>query len=529
MDRPYRLTASRLFRCLVLALAAMLLLAACQAPGSDSTEAGPAATLTAWRLPTDTPLAHTSTPVQAAAGATALLPAAAISGDIAAAHQPQQIPVEPPGRSAAASATPPPSPAAPPGWNPAMASDLLFRTDSLLVRWDPFTQSADLLADNVAAFTPSPTGRTVILLRPANIAANGVERFDLLLLDLQSGQSLPLLAQTPRLYHLAVSPDGQRLAYLEQADGGDVYTLRLPSPGQPASAEPLRLGVCQPGPRPGCTPPAWSPDSLSLLWLDERGAWLSILRPDDARLVQSLEVTVNDPRGGTSQMAARFSAPTWSPAGRFALVTVAPLGSQVSWQAVLDTRGERLVKIPGSYRQSELENNAAWMQNGDLLLAHAGGPPAHSIPYIQHYRLFATRQELFDLQRTFDLFTPPAETATLLSPTWLHQPEPESVVFLLQATAPDVFPELYRLNLANGQLERLGGLPFPVTRLSWSPDGQAALVAGVEGQALYFPFGGATLDLSPYLAGKSPLPGGEPTLEFSWLPPRPRPRQTSIP
>jgi hypothetical protein len=458
---------------------------------------------------------------------------------------------------------------------PSRTSDLVYLQGERLMRWDHVTNYATILAENVAEFATSPGGGVIVLLQPQRVggiilrSANGVQYFDLQLLNLSSMQMAPVRQHVTRLYHMSVSPDDNWLAYTLTAQGGQILLQRLPQTYRPAQAAvagstrpssvdnnsapalhsgdassptgaelPALLGECRMAGADAnseselCSDFAWAPDSVSILWHDARGIWLGSLQPAKVSLIHPASIQVSDPKGNQQEIQVRFKSPQWSPAGRYVLLTVLPSASAVRWQAVLDTRSGRLVQVSDSYKQDEFEACAAWLNSGDLVVAHADNAAAHEAPFMRQMRVMATNSEMLLPLKTvpleLDLFAPGAAADGLSRyyPLWPVQSQHGEIFFSLISSGPPATATMYQLNFALGTLLKMFRLPFEPLGLSWAPDDSGALIIGQRGQVIFVPVdGGDFLDLLPMLDAGTPLE----TQNFTWLPPMPRLAPQSAP
>jgi hypothetical protein len=398
-------------------------------------------------------------------------------------------------------------------------SDLLFISDNRLLRWDHVTHYSSNLAENVVAFSTNASGSKIVLLRPRGMAANGNELFDLDLLDFTSKQTHHLIEGTPRLLDLALSPSGLWLAFQHSPDGSQSISLmRLSDP-----TTTINLGQCEALPSNRCTPPAWSPDSQSLLWGDQRGLWIFTVGTDAASLLHTSTVEVPDPQGKTSQIDARFSAPKWSPAGRFALVQVVPNQSDASWHVVIDSLTGRMGQVLDSYKLSQDQVSMGWLPNGKLAVARSSDPKQRMPAAIQVWDVLATNPALLVSagQYKFPAGIPSPDAASLiitnaatnmLQLDWIQQSNPGHLLF--GAFQPDNSSQIgiYDLHLLTNSVTLLIQLPADIEQVLWAPDGSGMLITTSDGQVLFASADGKeTFHLEASV--------GSTSTGFVWLPP----------
>ncbi len=193
-------------------------------------------------------------------------------------------------------------------------SPLIYRTEDRLLRWNQLTGQAELLATGVSEYIAATGGSSLVYLKLLPMTANGLQRYDLANLDLNTLQVSILITQTSALLNPALSPDGRWLAYSLEVENNPIYLLEV-IPGH--RADPIRLSDCIPASPQQCSHYAWSPDSQSLAWTDRSGIWISGTGPGTAHLRHEPFTEIMDPAGETNQLPVQFSSPEWSPVGRF--------------------------------------------------------------------------------------------------------------------------------------------------------------------------------------------------------------------
>jgi len=256
------------------------------------------------------------------------------------------------------------TPAIPDSIHAKLTSDLLYISDGKLMRWDQMTGFTGMLVDNIVDFS-THHGKRVALLRTRNITANGVELYDLAYLDFETMQVITLLESIPKPPIFALSPDEGRIAYSTNGTELTIHSVELDS-----SNKDVELGTCQPGESGLCDEITWSQDSLSVLWADSRGVWVSSIKDLTQRKVHPNSVSIQDPVGDEIDVKVTFRDFIWSPQGRYALAEVIPDDSDVRWRCILDTRRLRLVEVPESYKTEGHQTNAIWSQDGSLLVVN---------------------------------------------------------------------------------------------------------------------------------------------------------------
>lgn len=391
---------------------------------------------------------------------------------------------------------------------------VLFLDGKELKLWDPVQLQVESLASNVSDFSASASGLRIILQRGKRITANGVELFDLALFDRESRRITILIDEAPRLANLTISPDGQWVAYAALKDGGPLFVLPTHQSG-----EPIQIGACLEEPGFKCTEAVqWSSDSRAVLWTDSRGVWRNSVKQATPHLVLGNILDISDPKGETSPVRVIYHSLNWSPAGRYALVSVMPVRSEVGWQGLIDTRSGRIVEVPDSYAFRLPSANAAWTEQGKLLVVHNSDPQTGRLPNAQLYQILPTRADLLGLEKSFDLqveelVEPQALASTVpdLRVDWLAQTSPYAFVLGVMLPEISLSPFLCSLDLRFGGLQKIRDIPFDAGLVAWSPNGSSALILGLHDQVIYAPpRGAALLDLRPSL--------GEKACCFQWIP-----------
>lgn len=394
---------------------------------------------------------------------------------------------------------------------PAETSDLLFLNGQKLMRWDHVTGFMGALADNVIDYSASADGRRIAMLRPNHVSANGVELFDLILLDMQTKVLHTILAETSRLEFLRISPDGQWLAYWDPGKSSAVLAINIDEP-----ATVVNLGDCQ-----KCTALTWSADHKAIFWLDERGAWLSAPEKPAARLVHPLEIEIADPKGAKLKAEIQFSAPRWSPTGRFVLVEVQYKNSGIHWQGLLDTRMHRLVEIPDTFENGKTSLSLSWLQDGRLALGRGSNSLEYSRPFIQLWLVVPTSTDLLVHSKTFFFEAPQfslEQTGAANSAdsrlSWLAPLNENTLVLGLCPLDPAARTLLFAIDVDKGLPLLFAEAPAGALLASWSPDGRGVLIREQSSKIIFISPGSEPVEIS--------LSPGTSASNFTWLPPAPR-------
>lgn len=401
---------------------------------------------------------------------------------------------------------------------PYPVSDLVYLSQDRLMRWDPLTRHAISLAQNVTAFTVSPDGQKLILLRPQKITANGVQLYHLDALHLQEQRLSTLLGDASLPGTILVSPDGSQLAYTQRlAQGSAIFLL----PAEPGS-QPRRLATCRSEPEADCASLVWSPKSDLLLWSDASGLWQISTHTgaaeSQAQLVHPNKVHIQDPKGQNLEIEARFLDLQFAPSERFVLLKVAPLASEVGWQAVFDRRSGQMAQAQETFSARPAETLASWHSNGSLIVAHASQPDRGAQPFVHLWWVMPTSPELLVSGKQYNLYSdefPFSAAQSKAIPAhclhWLAETQPDHLAFAVRLDQANDPPVLFDLNLQSGSLTKLLDLPADTTQVLWAPDGVNALVLGGRNQIYWLSL--KTAELTGMQAAFGPD-----ARQFVWLP-----------
>jgi len=397
-----------------------------------------------------------------------------------------------------------------------VASDLLFISDNRLIRWDHITHYGVVLAEDVIEYSVSENGKNVALLRSRGITANGKELFDVDLLNLKTKQKHPFLSEIPGIKGVALSPDGNWLAFF-QTDLKQVRGVQLSNPESI-----ITLGVIDTF-DDHCTSPLWSPDSQSVLWCDQEKIWVDHVNINKKELLADRKVQILDPKSQPIDVNATFGDIRWSPAGRFALVRVFPEGTNVQWQAVLDTRTKRMVQILDSFCENDQDTSLTWLQNGDLAVVGSAKGQTDIPPAIKIWRVIPTNTEMLVSKLRISIDLKLFVDHPLLK-EFLNKKDSRIEVESLQPIATshlfigarDIVKiqswAILDLNLDNGTITPVLTLLSDIVGVIWSPEGNGLITQSLNGQVQYISIAaGETFELTPYSNTKINM--------FTWLAP----------
>jgi Tol biopolymer transport system component len=400
---------------------------------------------------------------------------------------------------------------------PMKTSDLLFLSNDRLMRWDRVTNYTGILAENVIDYAASDDGQTIAMLRTRNRSANGVQVYNLDILDFETKQIHTLLEGSPPLFHLSISSNGDWVAYMPQDGVGQILALSTHSTGSPIS-----LGECRPQNELHCLQIAWSPSDPVVIWSDLNGVWFATVKGGEPRLVLSNQVDVSDPEGRVQTITVTFDKLLWSPVGRVAMVQVIPSLEGVHWLALLDTLRGTLINIPDTSEYGSPSIGVLWTAGSSLLITNPGDPVKHISPFAKLWDVVVTRNDLLNLSLQIDLQTsdlPALMTGPAGRDSYafssLFQSDEVTFPLVLASLKGNLTPALYFLSLKDGSLGRILELPGDLLQVSWSPDKSGALIVTQQSQFFFAPMDGSQI---VELGGVF----GPDAHHFQWLPPASR-------
>ncbi len=387
---------------------------------------------------------------------------------------------------------------------PTSSSDLLFLSQSKLMRWDHVTQFATLLVDRVADFTAlvdpfsayqqpihadmavKKFPRLIALLRSHEVTANGIELYDLEILDLETKLMTTLLEEIPRIYAMQFTLQGDRLVYIDREIDDQIIVTKTAS-----GSEPLVIATCHRDGELTCQDAWWSPDGRSLVWSDAEGIWLADDRTSGSRKIQSNLIKILDPKKQESEINVSFEIISWSPDNRFILVKIIPSAQGVQWFSLLDTRQPRLIDIPGTADFSTPAEKIAWTFTGNLMLAQAGNPESKQDPVLKFWQIVPTNNSVLVAGDHLNLAHDPSTglresyTQQIVCPIWLQHVAPNTI--RLGLVNPDGQSQAFlaELNLEKNILTQRMAIPGDTEKILWAPDGSGALILGKHGQIVF--------------------------------------------
>lgn len=378
----------------------------------------------------------------------------------------------------------------------------------------PALDASGAMKNRVAEYSVDRKNRRIVMLRSRGISANGVELFDLEILDLATGEIKALLQETPAIYNLGVSPDGYWVTYTFLPRGiGPIFSIQTEKGG-----EPLIIGECKAETELDCGEIVWLNEQTSVMWNDREGVWLSSAPEFKPLKIIGNQVQIIDLEGKEITLEVSFDDLSWSPQGRYILARIKPLRSEVRWQAIIDTLRARVVEIPGTYEYDETAAIAGWLPDGKLIvIQNQSGETAHTFR-VALYEVLPASVDLLVEEQEFvvDLSAHlPREIAQKkdmeLSPQYLLAESERKIWANFSSTVEGVFAGLYQIDRKFRMVTRGYDLPEGEILYFWSPGSLEAILEIPPDRLYYFrPEVQSVYDIEPWLGSGSCC--------FQWIP-----------
>ncbi len=365
--------------------------------------------------------------------------------------------------------------------------------------------------------------RSLFMLSSKGIAANGVEMFELLHYELETGILKTLIPDTSRLSHFSVSPDGNWLIYTLENQPVPIYILNADG-SRPAAI----IGRCHFDLNQGCDHFAWAEDSRFVIWSDHQGVWIADPATITSWKVIGDRLDVTDLLSGKATILASYSNLEWSPKGRFLLATVNPEDSIVHWRALIDTRRGHVAEVPGTYEYLETTARVIWTDNGDLFIVRSLQDDQVGSIELETWKIVPTREDMLLIDRSHQFSNVEMNDQAALDkritsyfpdlPSQIDR-DRYSLYFQSQDSEINSFLSIYETKL--NHLIGISELPNDIVQIQWSSDGSGALLIGDHGSALYLSLQeGLIYDLRQLL--------GESAASVRWFPVESRSIQSTL-
>lgn len=400
---------------------------------------------------------------------------------------------------------------------PKYSSNLLYLSNDNLMRWDHVTNTVNLLTDNVYEYSVNSGGTVIAVLKKKNIVANGIQLYDLELLDLNSGQITPLKTSIPKIHNITISPDSKRIAYTPNFNGGRITSIKT---GSPETV--VELGFCHQLLDNPCDNISWSPDSKQLIWSDQRGVWINQLNGESPQLITQNQTSIVGPEGESTVIEVSFKDFSWSPSGRYVLATINPKTYLTKWSVIIDTRREIVIEIPGSFQLGNQSNNTTWLQDGSIIVGSGIETSEDGFPVIiQIFEIIPTQENLLQLSNTFQvsddqLPDPITQSGNLVYLVdWIYQYGNNQInfgVFIGNDNSPVT---LLSLMIDKYFINFIRHTPTTTDEILWAPDESGELIVDSDGSVLFADMGDGNISILNQILGSD-------LSNFYWLPPAPR-------
>jgi hypothetical protein len=386
----------------------------------------------------------------------------------------------------------------------------LFNWQSAIGQAMPIMPGSELPNQAVVGYAVDAVHRKVAILRSRGMVGNGQELFDLLYYDAYTKNVTALQSETMRLNGLHLSPDGTRVAYLDNGrDPRNVYIQSL------ASSSPATwVGECHIDQEWQCTDAVWSADSSQVAWSDREGVWVYGISDTRAAIMITNTLNLADLDGNPAEVQVGYGDLEWSPAGRYLSAWVHPHLGEPRWRGVLDVRTGRVVEIPGTYQDTSAPENAIWMKDNRLLVVKAASP-LNPFPEIDIWRLLPANEQLLVLEKTLSIKLDAVTDVPELPedqyvPSLPAQIGNNRFSLVIRAADERIPPILVLVDIRFGQLKFLAEAPADIRDMTWSPDGTASLVTTQQAGVLLVYASGGIHNLLPLL--------GDDANHVTWLP-----------
>ena len=430
-------------------------------------------------------------------------------------HTPLPLPTTTPNPSPTPTSTPQPTftPSPPNFVNsiPSQMPGLLVVADGSLKKWNQELQQIENLLPSLATengtsqvgeitdFSIDAQGQNLVAAR---LTADTPPTYDLLLVNLNSGDSQLLIKDIPYLLQFKMAPNGCCVAYMvgdpssikpddryQTPLRGTIYMVDL-------EGEQIEIGSCSNFTAAGdertvshCFTLFWSPTSQEIVWADAQGIWahhlathqLHFWQENFYELEQEFEVNI-------------FMPVDWSPSGRYLRLQVRRY--EGSSEAILDLQTGQLFDIPWTFfYEGPVVSSVSWMSDDRLFMVRTAGAYGQFTNFAEIWRI-PTTQNQSELLLDWSLEIPTNSNVYL---QWATQLENGRLAFAaVSRSGEDETAGLYLLEPSTEDLQRINPLPADAdfyVEIAWLTSGNGALL--IWSSPLFYEF--------VYLAPHDPL------------------------
>jgi hypothetical protein len=385
---------------------------------------------------------------------------------------------------------------------PVLPADLIYIQGGRLMLWDHQKNRALDIFNRLG--TAADDDNLVLMLRldkfdmdaiqhkialsfSTGMSANGIEVFTIAIYDVETNRLIRLVEKTPRILDLSISGDGKFIAYLSESEKPTLVVMPVD-----VEAEPVLTFHCLKS-HDGQIPELdWSADSRKISWADAVGLWTYDFDKNAAETVLGSAVGFVDQEGQRIQVDVSYTDLDWSPQGRYLTARIRPVGAEVYWLALVDTRLQKFVEIPDTYRADQKDSGGqiAWLDDGRLVVAHASGEAARA--RISIYQILPASKDYLVLSESIDLNNVSTQNLAAATPTAscvsVHKLKPVNsriISFVCSHPGVSAHPYLYILDFKKLSLQQLGQAPHDIQDILWSANFEGVVMVGEHGSVLY--------------------------------------------
>lgn len=370
---------------------------------------------------------------------------------------------------------------------------------------DTHLDCASLSIDKVVIDKPN---KSAAILVDKGITANGIEQFLICSKQFETGEVYKLIDNIPRPSEIHISPDGKWIDYIDTSQSRRIVLMQTEQRDSMQT-----LSICSGS---ECMGEIWSPDSKFLLWSEASGIWQLDVNRGEKEHIRPGIVEVRDQSGEQIILPVFYQPIAWSPAGRYVSVEIHPERSEVQWVALLDTKTDRMVEIPGTHSYPEDAAVHTWNNDGTLTTVRFTAEDEEERLEIITYKIVPTHLDLIITTRTKIFPIPERFTGVdQISPQSLqlynlHQHPSGTYSLRLGTDSPDSKSWLVELDDQEQAIKVISELPSDPIDILWSSDGKNVIIPGRHGEWLIKTYSQDTIkDLQFYL--------GVNIQDFSWL------------
>jgi hypothetical protein len=384
--------------------------------------------------------------------------------------------------------------------------DFLFLSNGKIERWNHTTWQIDHFVSSshggnteegqeigcqlgkVVDFLYHPLRQRVVVVWSKKVVANGVELFcidEFIHPFVERRRTVVDQISHPSL--LSLSPDGNWLAYQLDYPEARLYLIKLET-----NSLPYLLGECHTDQVDACSMVSWSADSRKLAWTSGGEIWISNTREIISTSIPLTSIPVSEVNGTATELPIWFDAVEWEPGDRFLTAWIHIQGSDVRWQAVVDTRLRRGVEAPGSYGRDRAQSLAIWKSAGTLLVLRNSNSKGGYTPMLEEWSVLPARYDLLVRARIYPLVTSELPgLQELAGLEWEYHFDFFSKIsdryyaFVISTPQSGYLPVLFLYDSLFNQVHKISELPQDIKQIYWSPHAASVLLTTKRGNVYY--------------------------------------------